>query len=423
MKKEDKLRYFQISLLILAAGSIYVLPYIRTNFQQAFIEVFNMDVATFSNLYVMLGMMYIIGYLPSGWLADKFSYKKLVVFSLLVTGFAGLYVATIPPSNQLFFIFLIWGISTVFTFWSALIKGVTILAKPEEQAKAFGILDGMRGLIEALLATLALVLFGSIVGVSQNIEDTTRGLQAVIIFWSSWSILIGIVIFFVLKEPKTAKNDELKESLGLQKTIQNLKIILKMPEVWLMSGVIFCGYTIFWTTYYLGGYIQTAFGLNAVVAASITTGMMWMRPLGGIGGGFLADKFSKEKVFSVALILGGAALIAISLYSGNAVIIIGFFVLFIGLMSYVLRGIYWSFLDDFKLEPEILGIAIGVISLAGYLPDILIPKLSSPIFIHYNDGKEAYMIYFIVSAIIGIVGVVVTIYFKKVVNNKMESVD
>ncbi len=418
MEREDKLRYFQIALLILAAGSIYVLPYIRTNFQQAFIEVFNIDVAQFSDLYAMLGIMYIIGYIPSGWLADKFSYRKLVVVSLIVTGITGLYLATIPPSNQLFVIFLIWGISTVFTFWSALIKGVTLLAKPEEQAKAFGLLDGIRGLIEALLATLALAIFGIIVGTSDQVADTTRGLQAVILFWSAWAILIGIVIAIVLKEPKQATKPTKSNAGSFSELIKNIAIIVKMPQIWLMSGVIFCGYTIFWTTYYLGGYLQTAYGLNAVVAASITTGMMWMRPIGGVGGGILADKFSKEKVLAVSMLLGACAVIGLSLYSGSITLVMTFFVLFIGLMSYSIRGIYWSLLDEVKLSPEILGVAIGLISLAGYLPDIIIPKLSAPLFTMYNDGQEAYVIYFIVSAIVGLVGVVITFIFKQAVNKK-----
>ncbi|MGL4383542.1 MAG: MFS transporter, partial [Bacilli bacterium] len=80
-----KTRYFQLALLILAAGAIYPMVYLRTNFQETILTVFNMRTEELSDLYSVLGMMFIIGYLPSGWLADRVSTKKLLVFSLSIT--------------------------------------------------------------------------------------------------------------------------------------------------------------------------------------------------------------------------------------------------------------------------------------------------------------------------------------------------
>lgn len=418
MEKSKKMRYFQILLLVLGAGSIYVLPYIRTNFQQPFIDVFGLDMSSMSDLYAMLGLMFIIGYVPSGWIADKFSAKKLIVISLLVTGLTGLYTATIPDSSQLTIIFLIWGISTVFTFWSALIKAISLLSRPDEKAKVFGLLDGGRGVIEAILATLGLTVFSLLVRSTSGIEATTTGLQGVIVLYSVNVLVIGILIAIFLKEDYYVT--DIAEEEKVKATMADFIVVFKTKEVWLMSAVIFTGYTLFWTTYYLGGYVQVAFGVSVTAAATMTTAMMWMRPIGGIGGGILADKIGKEKVLATVMGLGSVALIVFSLVGAIPVTVITFFVLFIGLMSYAVRGLYWSLLDDCDLNPNILGVAIGFISFIGYLPDIIIPKLSSPLFAYYGDGVSAYSIYFIVSAIVCIVGILFVILFGRLIKNQKE---
>ena len=52
-----------------------------------------------------------------------------------------------------------WGLTTGLTFWAAVIKRVTMIAGAHEQGRFFGFLDGGRGLIEAMLATVAITLF------------------------------------------------------------------------------------------------------------------------------------------------------------------------------------------------------------------------------------------------------------------------
>ena len=60
-----------------------------------------------------------------------------------------------PSFTALQIIFAGWGIATGLTFWCALIKATALLAEPHEQGRFFGILDGGRGLVEAILATIA----------------------------------------------------------------------------------------------------------------------------------------------------------------------------------------------------------------------------------------------------------------------------
>ncbi len=48
----------------------------------------------------------------------------------------------------------------------------------------------------------------------------------------------------------------------------------------------FCGYQVFWATYSFSAYLhEQEIGLSVVAAGFITTLKLWMRPIGGIGGG------------------------------------------------------------------------------------------------------------------------------------------
>ncbi|MGL5357320.1 MAG: MFS transporter [Cetobacterium sp.] len=408
VKSDSFKRYLQFTILIIAAGAIYPLVYLRTSFQTPMLQAFNIDISQLSNLYAMLGSMFIIGYFPSGWLADKISAKKLISFSLIVTGILGFVFATYPGTKILYAVFFGWGISTVFTFWSALIKAVKMLAKKEEQARFFGILDGGRGVVEALLGTIAMIIFSYFLGDSKDSYSIQLSLKKVIYMYSFSCIFLSILVFFFLDA-----KDEIEKKAEKSNVIESLKLIIIKPEIWLMSLIIFCGYVLYWTIYYLSGYLTTNHEVSSVTAGYISVLILWMRPLGGIGGGFLGDKFGKENVLALSMILASTTLLFLGLSFKN-ITLLGIYigVVFIGLMLYFIRGLYWSLLDECDIPNTSLGIAIGLISFVGYLPDIFIPIFSNNIFSKFNDGPEAYNIYFLTSALIGVVGAILSIYFK-----------
>lgn len=109
MNQSSKKRYYQIVILIIVAGCIYPLVFLRSSFQQPILEAFNISVSQLDQLYLILGFLFIIGYLPSGWLADRFNSKKLIALSLCMTSVTGFYFATIPDSDKLWLIFGLLG--------------------------------------------------------------------------------------------------------------------------------------------------------------------------------------------------------------------------------------------------------------------------------------------------------------------------
>lgn len=405
----NRKRYIQFLLLLLAAGAIYPILYLRQNFETTILSSFHITSIELGEFYTVLGIVYAVTYLPSGWLADRFSPKLLIAFSLFAVGGLGFWFSTFPGYNALRIIFLGWGLAAGLTFWASLIKAVKLLAHEKEQGRFFGVLDGGRGLVEAILASIAIGLFAY--NLDHGVSDS-QALQQVIYLYAVTCIVIGVLILLFLdkKSEKIMPQLQARSNTGLW---TNLKTLLAIPQVWLMTFIIFFGYQLFWATYSFSAYLQEGHGLTAVAAGVITVTKLWMRPIGGIGGGFLGDKFSKEGVLFWSLSLASLSLLllAFSPSSFHHYMLLGL-VLFIGVLTYAIRGLYWSLLDSCNVPPHIVGLAIGFISMMGYLPDIFLPMINS-YFFKQHTGIAGYQYYFTYIAIGGFIGAALTLVFKK----------
>ena len=167
----------------------------RQNFETSILEVYQITTIDLADYYSMLGVMYFVGYLPSGWLADRISPRLLVTFSMAGTGGLGLWFASVPPKETLSLIFLGWGITAGLTFWAALIKGVKMLARHDEQGRFFGILDGGRGLVEAVLATIAIGIFAY--AIESRGLSSTLALKQVIYLYAYTCLGLAVVILLI----------------------------------------------------------------------------------------------------------------------------------------------------------------------------------------------------------------------------------
>ena len=406
-------RYFQLMLLVLAAGAIYPILYLRQVYQTTMLEVFQINHSELGYLYSMLGTIFLLSYLPSGWLADRIAPRFLIFFSLVATGALGLWYSTAPGMDGLLVIFGCWGLTTGLTFWASVLKRVKMSARQAEQGRFFGILDGGRGLVEALLATVALALFA--MATETRGESVAEGFRHVVYLYSFTCIAIGCVLV-LLKDPKSMDDTRPVEQ-GKFNLLSDLATLVKIPELWLVTAIVFCGYHIFWATYSFSDYLQGS-GMTAVMAGTITTIKLWMRPIGGIGGGWLGDKFSNVSVLIVALLLATLGIFGLIIFPGlNSLGLLIATVIFIGLMTYAIRGLYWAILDTCAIPLRITGLAIGIVSVVGYLPDTFIPLINGYLTEHY-PGALGYQLYFGYIGAVGLVGTLAAVALRGRVKRK-----
>ncbi|RQZ16436.1 MFS transporter [Burkholderia sp. Bp9017] len=399
-------RYLQLLLLVIAAGAIYPMLYLRQVYQPTMLQFFRIDDVQLGYLYSSLGTIFLLSYLPSGWLADRLSPRWLICFSLLATGALGLVYATGPSFNALVLIFGGWGLTTGLTFWAAVIKRVNMIAGPDEQGRFFGLLDGGRGLVEALLATIAITLFAYVTQARGGTD--AAGFTLVVHLYACFCIALGVLLALVKDRPRADRRQAAQHRRGDDRrtnVLTDLKTLAAIPELWLVAAIVFCGYQVFWATYSFSAYLHEGnFGLSATAAGFITTLKLWMRPVGGIGGGFLGDRVSKVSVLFWALVLAALSLvglIAAPPHSPQAMLVV--LVLFIGILTYAIRGLYWSLLDDCRVPTHCAGLAIGLISVLGYSPDVFVPLINGYVTQTW-PGAHGYQLYFGYIAAIALCG-------------------
>lgn len=413
--KESIKRYIQLALVVASAGVIYPIAYIKNNYQETLLEVYGLSIQDLNTIFLFLGIVSVISYFPSGILCDKFSCKKLLIISLAGTAAAGVWFAMVPGFKSIVLIYMLWGVFSIFTFWAAHMKLIKLLARPEEQGRFFGILDGGRGLIEAVLAIIAVALFANRMG--PEIADKRSAMVAVVWLYTIAIVVVTILIAIFMDNDKDENGMFRKGSVVKKEKFELKKVgaLLKNKSIFVLSVIIFMSYSLTWTLYYFSGFLQSNVGIDAVTVGVIMTVVLWLRPVGGFVGGFVGDKLGRPKTIFTVLLSSAILLIVVStlpVSKGHA-LFIGL-ILVLSFFIYAVRGTYWSLMDDCKIDPSIVGTALGFTALLGYLPDIVIPIFNTSMFNTYgpNGGYNAY---FIGSAIMGFVGVVFIAIFMKLI--------
>jgi hypothetical protein len=300
-----------------------------------------------------------------------------------------------------------------------LIKAVAVLARSDQQGRFFGLLDGGRGLVEAALATVAIAWFAYLL---ESGATTGASLQQVITFYAVFMLLVAPIVLATLKQESPIDQEKPGGSspgsnprMGSDKSsdvssegggnlLADLKLVLSKVEVWLAAVCILCGYQLFWATYSFSAYLQQTYGLTAVAVGFITVAKLWMRPIGAISAGMAGDLFRREAVLSWLLVAASVALGCIVLVpasAGTGLLLV--VVLLIGLLTYAVRGIYWATLETCRVPDRVKGLAIGVISLIGYAPDVYLPLINGALLARY-PGRTGYVLYFLGLAVFGLVG-------------------
>ena len=402
-KTASKLKNNMGRLVILTtAGSlIYGLPYFRSYYYDAYLEVYhltNTQMGTFGSIFGVLGE---ISYLFGGIVADMISPRMIMSVSLILTGAAGLLHLTNPSYGILVLIYLIWGFTSLFAFWPALLKGLRGLAAENEQSKAFGFMEGGRGIINALHLAITLAVFNFFSKTAGNLA----GLNGVITFYSIVVILLGILTFLLMKNDK--EQTKKGEKLSLQQVID----VLKMPAVWILSLILCCTYTMNISIFYFTPYATASFGITATAAAAVTMMAQYIRPISSIGGGILADRLGRSRMMFIGFIFMGISTAILVLFTNISIPLFIGLCIIIYLAMYLNYSVVFSMMEEGGVPAHVAGTAIGVVCTLGYLPEVVCPVLAGLILDTYTE--LGYKYYFMGVAVVMLIGIVALILWNR----------
>ena len=406
-------RVLQMIVLIFAGELVFSLPFhLARFFRPSFLELFNLSNTNLGDVFAVYGLTAMVSYFFGGLIADKISARKLMTISLLLTAFGGLYMSTFPNILGMMMLYGYWGITTIFLFWAAMLKATREWGGDYTQGKAFGLLDGGRGLLASVVSALAILIFASFLPSEINLAITSQklnGFRTVILFYSALTAIAAILIWMFLPEPSITSNHKQNTNFN------NLIKVLSNRMVWLHAAIIICAYSTYKGLDNTALYAYEVLGMNAVEAAKLFTYSSLARPIAAIIAGFLADRIAASYVIFLAFFILIFTYIGFIIFDGSAslvvFILINIFSTFF--MVFAIRGIYFALVNEINTPKNITGTTIGIVSFVGFTPDIFFGSISGRI-LDANPGITGHQNYFLFLTVIALIGVITTWCLRKV---------
>lgn len=364
-KKNQGAKILTLILMILSLNTIYQLPYLMYYYYTPLQEAMGLvgRDADYGSLLNFYGVANVILYLPGGWIADKFSAKKLMVFSMVGTGLLGLWESTFPSYEVLRVIFALYAVTTVLTYWSASIKCINLVADDNEQGGMFGSLEAGRSVCGLLVTTLFVTIFTMYAG------NNVAAMGTIIRTCGIIMIVVGVLLGLLMPTPKA----EGTTNASLIDSIKAMGCAFKLPSTYLLAGMIFCASMVGAAASYYAPYLEQVCGMSTAITVPFASYRATICGLvGASAAAILATKWGRS---SKPIILAGIILVTgfviMVLLPGSAAVMwpVLIIMVLVGLCHSVFRALYYATIDESGTPKNMVGSVIGIASLLGFLPD------------------------------------------------------
>ena len=406
--KNNVKRFLIIFILAFGTTAMYSLPYMKSSFYDPMQQALALSHTQIGNLLSLYGLVGMVSYFIGGWFADRFSVRKLITFSLIASGILGFYFSTFPSYSMILLIFVLWGFTTILTFFSASVKVVRMQGSESEQGRRFGFYEGLSGVSGTLISFIGLYFFG-------KFAEITVGFKYVVWLYSAASIICGILLFFLVEEKKdSGASDE-----GL--SIKSLLKVVTMPKAWLIGLIIFSTYLVFSSLTYLSPYLSEVYVMPMTLVSALSIIRTYVIKMGASPvAGVITDKVgSSIRVMFVGFILmtvSTAAYLVIPKSTGFIwIAVINMIILSVILFGF--RGIYFASVSESNISLETTGAVVGFASFIGFSPDAFYYTIAGNWLDKY--GQTGYTYIFILSVVCAVIGIFATYALNKI--NKREN--
>ena len=400
--------------LMLTGEIIFLLPFVVARiFRPTFLKVFEINNFELGSAFSVYGIVAMTSYFAGGPIADRYSPRKLMMVSLIITALGGAFMGMIPSLTGLTVLYGFWGISTILLYWAAAVKATREFGGDENtQGRAFGLVDAGRGLIAAVLASLSVLLFDAFLPVSADIatlDQMSNALSNIIFIFSGLIIGSAILVWFAFPENKIV-NDSSDQRISLA----GIKDVVKRRSIWLQALILLCGYVGYKCTDDFSLYASDVFGYDDVNAAHIGTISFWVRPVAALAAGLLGDKFGHARMVTTCfgIIIIGSLMISSGFLNGGMGLFIVMTIATTSAGIYGLRGLYFALFQESKIPLGFTGSAVGVVSVIGYTPDVFMGPLMGYV-LDSSPGVVGHQHLFLILAGFGLVGLTASLIFGR----------
>ena len=421
MSQSQKAPWYYLLLLILAGESVFILPFVLPRvFRPTVLDVFSLDNTQLGLCFSVYGFVALVAYLFGGPLADKYAPRKLIAVALWMTALGGLLYATFPSYFVLKILYGYWGFTTIFLFWAAMIKATRVWGGTTSQGKAFGFLDGGRGLVGASFGVIGILIFRIFVTSDfQNLSVTESRIafRYVILVSTGIVVVVGFLVWFFMRMDKAFEKTIILDKI----TVSQIKEVLRLPAVPLLMVIILCAYVGYKITDVFSLYAQDVMRYDQVQSAQVGTFLLFVRPIVGVIIGILADRSQTTYWLLVSFVIAffGALLFAAGIITDSSTLLFFISILIVATGVYAARSLYFAVMEQGKIPLVLTGTAVGLISLIGYTPDIFAGPLMGYL-LDANPGETGHRHVFWMLAIFSLIGgIAAWFYYRLYRKNKV----
>lgn len=420
-KRQNMKKWITFLILTLGAGTIYKLCFLKDAFYVPMQEYLELTHTQIGNDMSISGTLTTVGFIVAVWLSDRVSKRILLPVGLIGTGVLGLWLATFPGYNQILVIWALFALTNDMVFWPVLLKSVKSLGSKDEQGRMFGYFEASRGLVDTVVAFIALGIFA-------YFGSSKIGFRNSILFYSITVIVIGIASFFVLEDDdKDSKSDDGSEN-KVKKSKVSPMVAIKTKEIWLAAFTTFFVYAVFCGITYFIPFLQDVYALPvALVGAYGIINQYGLKMVGGPIGGYLSDKkFHSPAKYLRAAFIGCIFVLIImiiaphnslSVYLGMAM------TLTFGAIIFSMKATYFAPMGEINISEDITGAAMSIGSFIGYAPGMFAYSLYGSI-LDKHAGLEGYKMVFMIMLGFAVLGVIVSTLLINAIkksNNNVET--
>ena len=412
--KINNKKFLILTLLILSGEFIYFLPYVLSRvFRPTFLDVFQLNNFQLGSLFSVYGIVALLSYIYGGIITDRYSPRKLMSSALFLTALGGLVLASYPSYQTLQILYGYWGFTSVFLFWGAMIKATRLWGGDNNQGKAFGFLDGGRGIVAASMGSIGVFLFSIVLTSdieSASVFERQEAFRYVILFSSFMVAFIGLLVLIFLKSSEE-KNANIKPPLN---SLNNIKSVLKNKSIWLLMLIIMCAYVGYKVTDIYSLYASEVMLYDQIEAAEVGALQLYLRPIVCITIGLLADRTKNMFwiIFGFITMLIGALIFSFGLIKPemNFIFFLSLVILAVG--TYSIRALYFAVLKEANVAFALTGTAVGIISVVGYSPDIFAGPIMGYL-LDKNPGIIGHQYVYFMLVIFSVIGLIASIRFAR----------
>lgn len=357
---EKYARIFALSTLFAASNA---LPYIHFKFYdiiRAATQTTNTELGYLMTVFIVVSILI---YLPVGIIGDRWSTRKILIGSALITAACNVVFAIIPSFASAL---VIWGVLAVSAcgVYPCLIKAVRVSGGKEEQGRMFGTFLGMQGFVMVVIGFIDAYIY-------EMFTDQMDGLKYMLFFQAAALMIavIGVCLFIRDKTPYDFYENQNGKSDSVMNTLRE---VLKSGRVWVLVVLITCSYGCYISMGYMTPYTTNVLGASITFGAVLGTVRVYgIRIFAGPISGYIADKLGNS---SRLMIIAYSIFIGLILYllnmnpttSHTVIIAITMLISFACMMFYC---VMYASMEEVRIPPHQTATAVSVITIFSSLPD------------------------------------------------------